>query len=187
MRTLLHTRNVICQGYERDDGLWDIEGRISDVATHDLRNDDGEVWLSAGQPLHMMALTITVNAAFDIVAAHASTLHAPNAECKAIELAYDALVGLHIGPGFIGAVKKRFKGALGCTHLTELLGPVATTAIQTMWPVVDRKHREQSARDRAAGKTPRPAMLDTCYALRSGGEVARRRWPMFYVEETPAS
>jgi len=187
MRKLLHTRNVVCQGYERDDGLWDIEGRISDVKAYDRLNDDGTVRLPAGQPLHMMMITLTIDASFTIVAAHASTIHAPNAECKVIKSAYGALVGLHIGPGFIGAVKRRFKGTLGCTHLTELIGPVATTAFQTLWPVINRKHREQSARDRAEGKTPRPAMLDTCYALRSGGEVARTRWPMFYVEETPAS
>ncbi|MDR0274667.1 MAG: DUF2889 domain-containing protein [Burkholderiaceae bacterium] len=180
MRKLLHTRQVTCQGYERDDGLWDIEGRLSDVKTYDLRDGDGPVRLPAGQPLHLMTLTLTVNASFDIVAAQANIARAPNAECKDIPPAYSALVGLRIGPGFIGAIKKRFKGPLGCTHLSELLGPMATTAFQTLWPHVARKHREQNALDLAAGKTPRLAMLDTCYAMRSGGEVARMRWPMFH-------
>ena len=180
MRKLLHTRNVVCQGYQRDDGLWDIEGRITDVKAYDRYHADGTLRLLAGQPQHLMTLTLTVNASLVIVAAQACTLHAPHAECKAIESAYGALVGLRIVPGFTAAVKRRFKGVLGCTHLTELLGPVATTAIQT----VKRKRREQS--DHAAGKTSRPAMLDTCYALRRGGEVARTRWPMFYVEDTPA-
>ncbi len=29
-RQHLHTRRVVCQGFFRDDGLWDIEGRITD-------------------------------------------------------------------------------------------------------------------------------------------------------------
>ena len=29
-------------------------------------------------------------------------------------------------------VKSRLSGPKGCTHLTELLGPIATTAIQTL-------------------------------------------------------
>ena len=184
MRKLLHTRNVVCQGYQRDDGLWDIEGRITDVKAYDRYHADGTLRLLAGQPQHLMTLTLTVNASLVIVAAQACTLHAPHAECKTIESAYVGLVGLRIGPGFIGAVKKRFRGALGCTHITELLGPVATTAIQTLAGAA--VNREQRARDQVAGKMPRPAMLDSCYALRSGGEVARRRWP-FYVEEKPAS
>jgi len=186
MRKLLHTRQVTCQGYERDDGLWDIEGTLSDIKTYDLRDEGGPVRLPAGQPLHSMTLTLTINASFDIVAVQASIASAPNAECKHIPPAYNALVGLRIGPGFIGAVKKHFKGPLGCTHLSELLGPIATTAFQTMWPVVARKHREQDALDIAAGKKPRLAMLDTCYAMRRGGEVARMRWPMFHVAEGAA-
>ena len=30
-RKQLHTREIKCIGYERDDGLWDIEGRITDT------------------------------------------------------------------------------------------------------------------------------------------------------------
>ena len=29
-RQHLHTRRVTCQGFFREDGLWDIEGRITD-------------------------------------------------------------------------------------------------------------------------------------------------------------
>ena len=40
-RTLLHTRQVQCTGWEREDGLFDIEGRLSDVRAHDLDGSRG--------------------------------------------------------------------------------------------------------------------------------------------------
>ena len=39
-RKLIHKRSVECHGYERSDGLWDIEGHITDVKTHDFINED---------------------------------------------------------------------------------------------------------------------------------------------------
>jgi len=175
MRKLLHTRNIVCKGYERDDGLWDIEGSITDTKTSDLPDDDGKVWLPAGKPLHLMTLTLTVDASLTIVAAQAATHYAPNAECPAIASAYGALVGMRIGPGFIGAVKRRLKGQLGCTHLTELIGPIATTAFQTLWKLLERQRKDKETQAAAAGQPVRPLLLDSCYALRSGGEVAVMR------------
>ena len=34
-RELRHTRRVRFEGYKRADGLWDIEGHLSDVKSHD--------------------------------------------------------------------------------------------------------------------------------------------------------
>ena len=33
-RKHIHTRRIECLGYERDDGLWDIEGQITDTKTY---------------------------------------------------------------------------------------------------------------------------------------------------------
>jgi len=44
-RQHLHTRRVVCQGFFRDDGLWDIEGRITDGTNRcdkAARDDDAE-------------------------------------------------------------------------------------------------------------------------------------------------
>ena len=38
-RQHLHTRRVTCQGFFRDDGLWDIEGRITDEKTYEHANE----------------------------------------------------------------------------------------------------------------------------------------------------
>ena len=38
-RQHLHTRRVTCQGFFREDGLWDIEGHITDEKTYEHSNE----------------------------------------------------------------------------------------------------------------------------------------------------
>ena len=40
-RKLSHNRVIDCRGYERDDGLWDIEGHLTDVKTETWFNRTG--------------------------------------------------------------------------------------------------------------------------------------------------
>jgi hypothetical protein len=61
-------------------------------------------------------------------------------------------------------VKERVGGKHGCTHLTELLGPLATTALQTL----------MGARPGGSGAGAHIAqMIDTCHAWRADGEIVR--------------
>ena len=49
-RERLHTRRYEFDGYRRADGLWDIEGHMTDTKTYTFKNDyRGEVL--AGEPL----------------------------------------------------------------------------------------------------------------------------------------
>jgi hypothetical protein len=53
-RKLLHTRHVECRGFEREDGLWDIEGQIVDTKAYSYTAD----WrggVVAGAPAHSMS------------------------------------------------------------------------------------------------------------------------------------
>jgi hypothetical protein len=170
-RRLQHTRQITCQGYEREDGLWEVEGRISDVRTWSQPRVQGANARAGGESLHLMSLRLTLNESFEIVAAVAVTHQSPYGDCQAINPAYEQLVGLRIEAGFSQAVKTRLRGALGCTHLTDLIGPMATTALQTMRPLMQRRllERGQSLPDG-------PAQMDSCFALRSGGEAALIRW-----------
>ncbi|MDZ4357470.1 MAG: hypothetical protein U1B84_13775, partial [Variovorax sp.] len=59
-------------------------------------------------------------------------------------------------------------------HLTELLGPMATTAFQAINPARERRRVAQGLPAFADG--PKPALLDTCHALRRGGAAAIVRW-----------
>lgn len=174
-RKLLHTRQITCEGFQREDGLWEVEGRLSDVRSYQTKTlSSGHFKRVPGEPLHLMSLRLTIDSAFLIVHAEAVTHFAPYPECNQINDSYRQLVGLTIQAGFIQAVKTRFRGHLGCTHLTDLLGPLATTVLQTMRP---KMATERALRgEPPADEGPRPAMLDSCHALRRGGEAAIVRW-----------
>src|SRR5512143_596133 len=60
-RKLLHTRTVQCYGYQREDGLWDIEGHMTDVKTYSFTNKDRGGEIRAGEPLHAMSIRLTLD------------------------------------------------------------------------------------------------------------------------------
>jgi len=169
-REPFHSRQIHCQGYGRDDGLWDIKGTLTDTKTYAYESTDRGL-LEAGDAVHHMHLRLTVDDELTVQGVEATTEAGPFTICGDITSIYGDLVGARIGPGWRHAVLKRFGGTRGCTHLTDLLlGPVAVTAFQTVRPA------NKSPRDPAA----KPALLDTCHALASDSPVAQRKWPDFY-------
>ena len=60
-RQLIHDRRVTCQGFLRDDGLWDIEGRLVDVKSYAFPNRDRGGEIPAGQPIHEMLIRLTLD------------------------------------------------------------------------------------------------------------------------------
>ena len=131
-RKLAHTRVVTCQGYRRDDDLWDIEGRIVDTKPYRFKNRDRGGWIEADEALHDISIRLTVTLELEVVDVDAVIDASPYNYCKsAMEMARN-LIGLRIAPGWSDKSKRAMGANRGCTHLTELLGPVATTAIQTI-------------------------------------------------------
>ncbi|EKE76900.1 DUF2889 domain-containing protein [Oceanibaculum indicum] len=175
-REKLHTRTVTCEGFRRADGLWDIEGHMTDVKSYGFDNSwRGRV--EPGEPLHGMWLRITIDDDYTIRAAEAFTEYSPYEVCGAIAPNFKALEGLTIGPGFTRKVKELLGGTRGCTHLVELLGPMATTAYQTLVGQ-RRKKPEAPAQDAPPRK---PWHIDTCHALASDGPIVKKDWPDFYT------
>ena len=78
----------------------------------------------------------------EIVDVEAVTDKSPYQLCGGIAPDFKKLIGLRIGGGFNRAVRERLGGVHGCTHLVELLGPVATTAFQTTFPTRVRREAE---------------------------------------------
>lgn len=189
-RQHLHTRRVTCQGFFREDGLWDIEGRITDEKSYEHANE----WrgpLAPGDFIHDMSIRLTLDHKFTIVDVEAVTDKSPYRMCGDITPDFKKLIGLRIGGGFHREVRARLGGIHGCTHIVELLGPVATTAFQTVSSrkaaELNRAHREKTGTlpkaDPTAPKKPRrkPYMLDTCHTWASDSEVTRRWVPDFYT------
>ena len=189
-RQHLHTRRVTCQGFFRDDGFWDIEGRITDEKTYEHPNE----WrgpLGPGELVHDMSIRLTLDHKFRIVEVEAVTDSSPYSICGEVAPDFKKLIGLTIGGGFHRAVRERLGGVHGCTHIVELLGPVATTAFQT---VSSSKARELNNGHRAKSGTlpkPKPAdpdkpqrkpyVIDTCHAWAADGDVVKRWAPAFYT------
>jgi len=173
-RKLLHTRTVTCHGYQRDDGLWDIEGHLVDVKTYDFDNDHRKV-VKVGEPVHEMWLRLTIDDDMQIREAEAATDYAPYAMCPDITPRFALLEGLRIGPGFHREIQKRVGGVKGCTHLVELLRPLATAAFQTL---VAKRRKRESDSDTPPG---RPLFINTCHAHASDSPEVKRRWPAFYT------
>ena len=178
-REAIHCRDVICRGFRRADGLWDIEAHLTDTKTYDFDNRwRGKV--TAGQPVHEMWLRITVDDNLAVIAAEAATDNSPYPSCANVTGDLAKLKGLRIAPGWTNKVRALFGGVKGCTHLTELLGPLATTAYQTVYPA---RHRFS---ENPTNNEPRPP-VNTCHALAAGGEVITKYWPELRPEPHPES
>ncbi len=181
-RERLHTRQIEGQGFQRTDGLWDIEAHMTDRKSYSFPSDErGEV--TAGTPIHDMWVRVILDDGFHIRAIEAVTDASPYQLCPTITPNFQRLVGLRIGPGFNTRVRERLGGVEGCTHLVELMGPLATTAFQTIFSA---KHREQRERGNGRETAPdqprkRPRLIDTCHAFASDSPVTKRNWPEFYT------
>lgn len=176
-RTHQHTRQVTFTGYEREDGLFDIEGHLVDTKTYAFPNQDRGV-IEAGEPIHNMQLRITVNEEMVIQDVAACIDHSPFNVCDTITPAFDVLKGMQIGPGWNKNVRAKLGGVKGCTHLVEMLAPLATATYQTLYPALKRRREAQSAEERLKD---RPAMIDGCHAMDSAGALVKERWPEHYV------
>ncbi len=186
-RRKIHTREICCEAFFREDGLWDIEGRIVDSKTYDFANRDRGGTIKAGEALHDMSLRITVDEQLQIHHAEAVTDASPFNICPEIADSYAKLVGLRIGSGWRQQLRERVGGTAGCTHLTDLLAPMATTAVQAMKSGSRKALDTQSSkrqppkqpprRDTAAGASK---IINRCYALSESGPVVREFFPKLY-------
>jgi hypothetical protein len=173
-RKPMHTRHVECRGYLRDDGLWDIEGHLTDTKPFDIPSHDRGGQIPAGEPLHEMWIRLTVDTDLTVHGVEVCTDHGPYAICGDIVDNFQVLKGLTIKPGWTQKTRALLGGTKGCTHLVELLGPVATTAFQTIYAA--RVKREKST-----PLTRPPALIGSCHAYASDGPIVKRRWPQFYT------
>jgi hypothetical protein len=172
-RKLAHTRVVTCHGYQRDDGLLDIEGRIVDTKPYRFVNRDRGGWIEADEPLHDMSVRLTITLEREVVAAEAVIDASPYNYCRQVVEVAQNLVGLKIESGWTAKSTRAMGANRGCTHLTQLLGPIATTAIQTLASASYRSDRQKGAR------SPNQ-FLNTCFSYADDSPVVREHWPEHY-------
>ena len=118
-RKLVHTREYRFQGYEREDGLFDIEGHIVDTKPYSFDNKfRGRV--DAGEPIHEMWLRTTLDLDMTIQAIEAVTDNGPYRVCPEITPNFQKAVGLTIGKE-AGMCRRRF-GTVGIVLENRLAG-----------------------------------------------------------------
>lgn len=172
-RKLLHRRTVVCRGYERADGALDVDSTITDIKARGTPLADHPV--GPGEPVHGMALRLTVDETLTVKDVIAVTDHSPFSICGSITPSFRKLIGLKLVSGFTKAVRELVGGTKGCVHIVDLIGHAATVTYQTM----GRKRRQEALE--ARGVTVKPSLLNTCHAWATDSAVVKREFPKFYT------
>ncbi|PRD78263.1 hypothetical protein C6P74_16810 [Burkholderia multivorans] len=173
-REPLHTRQITFEGFRRSDGLFEIEGYLTDRKPHDFAPPSSPRVVPANEPIHDLGLRVVFD--LDMIVHEVETFIRayPYRECPGGGATLQALVGLRIGAGWSGEVRKRLPPGDTCTHLREILIPLATAAIQTVNPL-----RSQTLLD-ATDASGKPLKIDSCFAYGASRELVLQRWPAFH-------
>ncbi|MEX2455129.1 MAG: DUF2889 domain-containing protein [Rhodospirillaceae bacterium] len=174
-RDPVQTRTIEVSSFRRRDGMWDVEGRLVDVAADSIPDYAGGT-IQAGTPIHDMRIRLTLNGEVDIVSVAVSMDAHPYPVCPGIVPAFQALTGVRIGRGWNRRVREMFGGVNGCVHLVDLLGPVGTIGFKTV-----KREAGQDSRPPAEKPDDKPYQVNSCHVLASDGELVRRRWPELYT------
>ncbi|GAB3457369.1 DUF2889 domain-containing protein [Massilia terrae] len=176
-RQLRHTRAITVEAYARDDGLWDLDARISDVKVRDIQLASGV--REGGKPVHNLKLRVTIDREMTIVDAEAASDSVPYPGfCDTIGPAYKKLIGLSLMKHFRLHLKDRLSGVLGCTHLTELAQVLPTAAIQAYANDVFQTRDGVDEDD----SPDRPFQIDRCHALRADGPAVATFYPRWALK-----
>ncbi len=177
-----HIRSIQAQAFEREDGLWDIDTRITDTKPRIVELASGS--RAPNEAIHDLWLRITVDTQLNIVDADAVSDAVPYpGYCNTIGPAYKRLIGLNLMKGFRQALRERLAGTEGCTHLTELAGILPTATIQAfagdVLPTRDGAEDDETAQP--------PFQLDRCHALRRDGPAVEKYYPRWIIQPVKPS
>jgi hypothetical protein len=166
----MHLRRIEMSGWQRADGRFEIEARLVDTKPWDMTTQGG-LERRAGDALHDISIRWVVDEALTLLEVHACIDASPHPVCPEAVGSLQRLVGMRVGTGWSRAVRERMGPSYErCTHLTELLAPMASAAFQSLWPV--RINQAQ-----ALDAQGRPRKIDSCLAYASDGDAVRVMWP----------
>ncbi|MDA8600938.1 DUF2889 domain-containing protein [Burkholderiaceae bacterium] len=169
-----HTRTIHAEGFLREDGLWDIEARMIDsktyVYTEPYRGDR-----EPGSAVHDMAIRLTMDSQLTITAIEVSMAATPYPTCTQVAPNFQGLVGTTIGGGWRRVVNECVGATRGCTHVRELLFPMATVAFQTIkgWP----EGAATVTKVAMPVEMAQSAFVNGCYAWAADGDVVAEMYP----------
>lgn len=177
-REELHHRKVDLRFFVRSDGLYEVEGRLIDVKNHPFRRLLSECEDPPGHHLHDMTVRLVLDSELQVQAVEAEMASTPFKICPGATLALQLLVGLRIGAGWNKRVRELLGGVTSCTHIVELLGPMATTVLQGIAPL------RVNSYDNPEEDVQRRLRVDSCYAFAADREVVIRLLPHLKREKS---
>lgn len=130
-RTPKHLRDVRFRSFEREDGLWDIEGELVDTKAYDVTLP-GERSRKAGEAIHHMWIRCTINTDLIVQAIEVVMDAHPLGGCPQALPAMQKMVGSCMARGWRKAIETHLGQIAGCTHMRELLFNMATAAFQSV-------------------------------------------------------
>jgi hypothetical protein len=175
-RRHMHVRTVQCDGYHREDGLWDIEASIIDRKpfryVEPVRGAR-----EIGSDVHHMAIRLTLGEDFVIRAIEVVMPSTPYPSCIHAVPNYQGLVGRRIDRTWRATVREVVGLESGCTHARELLFPMATTAFQTLtgWREGDSEGQISQSKDQES----KPPFVGDCMGWATDGPIVARFYPKF--------
>lgn len=178
-RRLLNRREITCEGYERDDGLIDIEGRLRDSRGYDM---EGQVARSVkqGDAVHDMWVRLTLDATLTVREVDGAMDATPYDTCQLATPNLQRLVGINVAAGFKKEVRARIGRTAGCTHVVSLIDAMATVALHAL--VSARRHLGREAVRSVFAESPdgRPPLIDSCISHAADSPVVKKLWPDHY-------
>ncbi len=168
---------MVFRGYDREDGLWDIEAELTDVKPYTFQVPN-ERPFPADQPIHGLAIRLTIDDGMQIHAVAVAMDDIPHPECSQVPPNMQALVGCRMGRGWRKTIDEKIGGSAGCTHLREMLFNMATAAFQTL--PSGQWHRRELRGEAHPPITQAPFHLGQCMTWDLGSPTVARAYPMFY-------
>ena len=176
-RRRMHKRTIECDGYLRDDGLWEVEARLIDTKPF-AQSDRYRGEMKPGEPVHDIALRLAVDNRMTIVEAATIMRSTPFPTCVEVESILQRLIGERVGKGWRELVRRKIGRLKTCTHLSELLGPAVTTLFQTMSYGRRPDGRASLDHQRSTASEP-PFFIGGCHSWRTDGPVVAEMFPQF--------
>lgn len=167
-RALAHTRSVNYQGFQREDGLWDIEGHMRDTKPMVFEIPGEHTW-PPNEPIHDMHIRVTVDTNLVVMAIEVSMNDVPHGECPKASAPMQKMVGSCMARGWRKSIDLHLGNEQGCTHLRELLFNLATAAFQSIQGTFAVKDLNIP-----------PPHLGRCLAWGFNSPLVERRYPMFF-------
>lgn len=177
-REELHHRQLDLRFYHLSNGHYEVTGRVIDTKTYPFRLQLATEDLPAGSPVHDIEVRLVVDEALTVQDASAQMRATPFGICRGAQQTLTPLIGLKIAAGWNKKVRDLLGGTSSCTHIMELLGPMATTVLQGVAP------KRIAEIDLPENEAMRKAKVNSCFAYSEEREVVARLWPHLAKHKT---